>query len=228
VVVSVPDVEVVAHRAGNVIGSIASALAVADAIELDVHTFRGRLEVRHAKVLWPLDVRWEPWYLVPAREPRPTLAEILEMVPAGAHLWLDLKGLTPRFARRVLRAVGNGYDLTVSSRSWWVLGPAARRPGVRVMRSVGNRAQRWLVSRRPLRPTTPDPSRRRGIVMHERLADRRTVAELSRGWAPVIAWAVTDLERVRELAALGVDGVIVDDLALIAAIGRRASTRPST
>src|SRR5690606_27401966 len=107
-----------AHRGGNFVESVAAALAVADAIEIDVHTFRGRLEVRHAKVIWPCSIRWERWYLIPRSDPRPTLAEILAVVPDGSHLWIDLKGFTPRFTRRVLRAVGDRHELTMSARSW--------------------------------------------------------------------------------------------------------------
>ena len=53
-------VELVAHRAGNVTSSIASALDAADTVELDVHLFRGRIEVRHAKVIWPFRIHWVP------------------------------------------------------------------------------------------------------------------------------------------------------------------------
>jgi glycerophosphoryl diester phosphodiesterase len=210
--------ELIAHRAGNVVTSIASALAVADAIELDVHTFRGRLEVRHAKVLWPTGVRWEPWHLTPADEPRTTLAEILVAVPAGTHLWLDLKGFTRRFTRRVLAEVGDGYSLTVSSRSWWVLRPAELH-GARVMRSVGNRFQRRLVTASGIRPRTRHPDARRGVVLHERLADARSVRRITRHWSPVVAWAVHDLTRVGELERMGVTGIILDDLDLIVRAG---------
>lgn len=213
--------ELIAHRAGNVTATIASALAVADAIEIDVHTFRGRLEVRHAKVLWPTSIRWEPWTLTPADEERPTLAEILAATPPGTHLWLDLKGFSRRFARRVLAEVGDGYELTVSSRSWWVLRPA-ELAGARVMRSVGNRFQRRLVTAPGVRPRRAHRDGRSGVVLHERLADRASVERILRHRTPVIAWAVTDLTRMSELAAIGVTGMIVDDLDLIAAAGPEA------
>jgi glycerophosphoryl diester phosphodiesterase len=210
--------ELIAHRAGNVAATVASALAVADAIELDVHTFRGRLEVRHAKALWPTEIRWEPWHLIPAGEPRPTLAEILVAVPAGTHLWIDLKGFSRRFTRRVLAEIGDDCSLTLSSRSWWVLRPAEVR-GVRVMRSVGNRFQRRLVTAPGIRPRAPHPFGLRGVVLHERLADARSVRRIRRRWAPVVAWAVLDLARIEELDRLGIAGVIVDDLDLIVAAG---------
>ncbi len=57
--------ELIAHRAGNEAHLIAPAMVVADTIELDVHLFRRRLEVRHAKVLWPFAVFWEKWELLP-------------------------------------------------------------------------------------------------------------------------------------------------------------------
>jgi hypothetical protein len=142
-------------------------------------------------------------------------------VPPGAHLWLDLKGFTGGFARRVLDAVGDRYDLTVSSRSWWILAAASGLPDVRVMRSAGNRFQRWLLTQRWVRRATTrhGVGAGHGVVLHERLADAATVARIRRHWSHVVAWAVTDLDRVRELDLIGVTGVIADDLGLIAAAG---------
>ena len=51
--------ELVAHRAGNDPAAMADALAVADTLELDVHLLRGRLDVRHSKVIWPFRIYWE-------------------------------------------------------------------------------------------------------------------------------------------------------------------------
>jgi glycerophosphoryl diester phosphodiesterase len=203
-------VEWIAHRAGNLASTVADAARVADAIELDVHLFRGRLEVRHGKVLWPFARLWEKWELLPVDTPRPPLAEILEVVPADLHVWIDLKGFTRRMARRVMAEVGDRRPITVSARSWWVLRVARGVAEVRTMKSVGNRAQRSAVS---VLPRSND-----GIVIHERLLDGRWLDRLA-GRAPVvIAWGVTDADRARELVDLGVDGLIVDDLSLIAEV----------
>lgn len=207
--------ELIAHRAGNRAGLISPAVAVADAIELDVHLFRGRLEVRHTKVLWPLAVYWERWELVRDEPPVP-LAEIVAAAPDGTHLWLDLKGFTPRLARRALEAVGDRRPLTASTRSWWALGPL-RRAGVRTFRSVGSRWQLWLVERVPIGGD--------GIVMHQRFATPEVVARLRRRTRQVVVWAIEDADRALAVADLGVTGIIADDLAVLAAV--RAGVGPS-
>lgn len=202
--------ELIAHRAGNRRATLDAAAAVADAVELDVHRFRGRLEVRHAKVLWPTSLLWERWTFVTDVD-RPTLSEIVELLPPDVHLWLDLKGFDRRLTREALATTQRFDRVTISSRSWWILAPGHRRDGARVMRSIGNKAQRWLAehtSRRTARSTT------RGSVLHERLVRPGTVQRLRRG-GPVIAWGATTAERVGELERLGVDGVILDDLDLL-------------
>lgn len=203
--------ELIAHRAGNEVHLVAPALVSSDAIELDLHMFRGRLEVRHAKVLWPLGLLWERWELLPGA-PRPTLEEILEVVPPGTHLWFDLKGYSRRLPRRLLEIAGERRPMTTSCRSWWVLRTVRRVPGIRTFRSVAGRRQLWLVQR--LRFPDEDD----GIVMHERLATPETVARLRRLTPNVVTWAVDDLDRALELLDMGVTGVIADDVAMLAAL----------
>ena len=84
------------------------------------------------------------------------------------------------------------------------------------MRSVGNRVQLWLVQRRFVRRRDRAGD---GVVMHERFATAEVVAALRSDASPLITWALRDRERVTALRHLGVDGVIADDLELIAAIG---------
>lgn len=207
--------ELVSHRGGNLASTLPAAIAVADAVELDIRTFRGRLEVRHAKVLWPTARLWERWELLPRDTPRPSLDEILEAVDdidPGAHLWLDLKGVTRSMTRRVLEAVGERRPITVSSRAWWILGPAVRAPGVRVLRSVGYRWQRWL-ARHLHRIARVD-----GIVIHSRLLTPESIARLKSAVPLVISWAVDELGHARDLEQAGIDGVIVDDIDLLATL----------
>ncbi len=208
-------VEWIAHRAGNVAETSVPAIAIADAVELDVHRFRGRLEVRHGKVLWPCARLWERWELLPVDSPRPLLGEILDATPDGAHLWLDLKGPSRRLTRRALTAVGDRRPLTVSCRVWWALRPARRADDIRTMKSVGTRWQRRLVVRTRF-------GERDGIAIHERLVDAGVLATLHRVTPNVICWGVVDDDRARELASLGVSGLIVDDLTMIGRVGRPA------
>ncbi len=201
--------ELIAHRAGNERRLIAPALTVTDTIELDVHWFGGRLEVRHAKVLWPLRRFWERWEWVATPDGGwHELSEIVEHAPDGAHLWIDLKGLGAGLGRRALDVAGERRPLTVSSRAWWVLRAARRRHGIRTFRSVGTTRQRWLA--RHVRYGPLD-----GVVMHQRLADPASVARLRACTDHVVVWAVDDLGRGLDLAAMGVTGIIADDLELL-------------
>lgn len=201
--------ELVAHRAANAVRTIAPAAEVADVLEADLHLLRGRIEVRHEKVLWPWRIYWErtPRIAhVPGLDP-PVLAEILVAAGPDLHLWFDLKGYTSRLARRALDLAGGRRDLTVSSRMWWTLRPA-RRAGLRTFRSVGSRSQLWLARRVRYGP-------RDGVVMHERFAHPDVVRELTARAGTVFVWAVHDRDRARELAELGVHGIIADDLDLL-------------
>jgi glycerophosphoryl diester phosphodiesterase len=208
------EVELIAHRAGNEPHLISPALAVADTVELDVHLFRGRLEVRHAKVLWPFAIFWERQGFL--RDlPRPALATILEAAPADTHLWFDLKGFTSRLPNRLLEQVEDRYTFTTSCRSWWTLRAARKIPGVRTFRSVANRRHLWLVQH--VKFAHEDD----GIVMHQRLATPEVLDRLHRLTPQVVVWAVEHIDRALELHAMGVSGIIADDLALLAELRRR-------
>ena len=203
----------IAHRAGNSADRAVAAAPIADAIEVDVHLFRRRLEVRHARALWPFSRQFEPWYLLPRSAPRPALDEIVAAVPPDAHIWYDLKGFTPRLARQVLATNGARRPATLSCRSWWVLRPARRIEGVRTMKSVNNRLTRWLVMRTPL------GSADSGVVINQRLLETGVLRRLRERTAVVVTWGVADPDRARELIDAGIDGLIIDDLDLIATVG---------
>lgn len=205
--------ELIAHRAGNLAELVAPAALVADAVEVDVHLFRNRLEVRHAKILlWPLARLWEKWELLPADAPRPHLDAIAAVLPEGVHLWVDLKGFSWRLPRAAHAVVGDRPGTTYSTRHWWILGWVRRHTSARTMKSVGNRWQRWLVTRTPFRPEGD------GIVIREDLVDAESLARLHRSTSVVIVWGVDDRARADELVEAGVDGLILDDLDLIRAL----------
>jgi glycerophosphoryl diester phosphodiesterase len=201
--------ELIAHRAGNRCRTIAPALAAADGAELDVHRFRDRLEVRHSKVLWPFAVYWDRGQGLSSDADPPELHSILAAAPTGGHLWIDLKGFTPRLTARVLRELGDRRPVTMSCRSWWALGPARRATEVRTFRSIGNRWQLWLA----LRCRHPD-----GVGLHERLARPEHLERLRGRCSGIAVWAVRDRERAIALREQGVAVLIIDDLALIRSI----------
>lgn len=197
-------VEVIAHRAGNSVDGIAAAVGAADTVELDVHLFRGRLEVRHSKVLlWPFGRLWERWYLLEPDAARPALGVVLAAVPAGTGIWIDLKGYTTRLPRAAHRVVGDRPGITWSSRQWWLLGWIRRHTSARTMASVGSRWQRRLALVVPL-PVD-------GIVVADRLVDGAWLARLRRRARVLVVWGVTDPVRAAGLAAAGVDGLILDE-----------------
>ena len=198
----------VAHRSGNTLAAARLDVGRADAIELDVHVHRGRVVVRHEKVLRPTSRLWERWYLLPADTPVPAMDEVVAALPDDTLLLLDLKCFTRRAARRIRRAVPDDRPLFVSCRTWWVLGAFADRPDTIRLRSCGTVWQLHLALR------LPGLGRRRGAVVHQRLLDRSVVGELTRRTPHVFTWAVTSAERARELVAAGVTGLIVDDLDL--------------
>jgi glycerophosphoryl diester phosphodiesterase len=205
-------VELVAHRAGNDRATMQRFRAVADSIELDIHLYRGQLVVRHAKRIWLSRRLWERWYLVPPGSPVPRLEEALDWLGQDASLWVDCKG---PFALRLpaeVRALVGERPLTFSGKAWWVLARAGGRPGTRVIRSAGNRLELFLLRRLP--SSVPLD----GVAVHSRLLDRELVAALRRRHGRVFCWSVYDEAVARRLVSWGVDGLILDDPALMQAL----------
>lgn len=197
---------IVAHRAGNQPSVVADAVGRADVVECDVHVHRGRVEVRHEKLIRPTSRLWERWYLLPAGTVVPSLDEVLAVVPPEVPLLLDLKCFTRRAARRIRRAVPGDRPILVSSRSWWVLAAFRDRAGTVMLRSCGNRLQLRAVT------LIPGLGDRVGVVAHNRLLDAETIRPVLARTPQLFAWAVDTLERGRQLTAGGVRGLIVDDL----------------
>ncbi len=197
---------IVAHRAGNRPDTATLAATRADVVELDVHVFRGRVEVRHEKVLRPTARLWEKWYLLPVGVKVPDIEEILAAVAPDTPLMLDLKCFTRAAARRIRASVPDTHPLIVSSRAWWVLPIFADRPRTSLLRSCGNRLQLWLVDRLPgLGPSV-------GVTVHERRLDQAEITRLRAGTGLLYTWGVTSRNRGDELVQAGVAGLIVDDL----------------
>lgn len=204
-----PGPEIVAHRVGNEPDTVASVLDRCDLVEADVHLFRGRVELRHEKVLRPTERLWEKWRILPRDAPAPpTIEDLLRATSHGVPLMLDLKCFTRRAARRIRDSVPADLPITVSSRSWWILGVFANRPRTRVLRSCGSRLQIRFVRLLPgLGPA-------RGVAAHERLLAPETAAWVRTRTDLLFSWGATSGERARELVAMGVTGLIVDDLDL--------------
>lgn len=228
------DVELIAHRAGNVAGTTTTFAGQADTIELDIRVERGRLVVRHPRRVWFTSRLWEReggWHLLPADTPVLELSEAVASVTAEAPhamVWLDCKGFSLRTPRRALEVVeplvaeGDG-PITVSSKAWWMLGSVDRRPGVRVVRSVSNRWELLLVRFLPSRVELD------GVVAHSRLLGGRLVSTLRRRYGRVFSWSIPDVATGQRLAEWGVDGLIIDEpevLAELRHLSQRGSKQP--
>jgi glycerophosphoryl diester phosphodiesterase len=201
----------VAHRAGNDLARLREAEELGvDVVEADVRLWRGRLEVRHLKTMGPLPILWDRWLLANPFAPRLELQDLLGTARAGTELMLDLKGRNPKLSRLVLAALPAGRSVTVCARSRGLLTPFLGRPNVRVLQSAGSPRQVRALLRR-LEVLDLD-----GVSIHERLLDEEVVAQLRRRVSVVLSWPVNTLERARELATLGVDGMISDDPAALA------------
>jgi glycerophosphoryl diester phosphodiesterase len=190
----------------------AEALGV-QAIEADVHLFRGRLEVRHLKTLGPIPILWDRWRLANPFCPRLVLAELLAAVDGGTELVLDLKGRDPRLAKEVLEAIAPrlhaGGRTTVCARHWPLLEELEWVRGIRLVHSVGSARQlRRLLRRHRGR-------RLEGVTIHERLLDSRTVREVHELADVIFTWPVNTLERAQELIRLEVEGLISDRPSLV-------------
>jgi hypothetical protein len=203
-----PRPVVVAHRAGNTPQTVGDALDRADMIEFDTHVFRGRIEVRHPKVLWPTARLWEKWYLLPADTEVASIESVLDAVPPEVPLLVDLKCFTRRAGRRIRQAIPDDRRLIVSCRSWWVLGAFGNRPNTLALRSCGNRLQMRVVT------LVPGLGQQTGIVAHNRLLDEESIGTILARTPLLFTWAVPTLARGRELVVQGLTGLIVDDLDL--------------
>lgn len=197
---------VIAHRAANSPEDLRRLGAHADVVEADVHLYRGRLEVRHAKTLGPLPVLWEKWYLLPLETPRPLLADVLPLVGEDVALMLDLKGPDPRMAAAILRATREivaARGLIVSGRVWRTIDHLRGTPGVRTLHSVGSpRGLRALLRR--------GDDGFEGVSIHRRLLSPAVVARLRDRADHVWSWPVDDPRVAEELGSWGVTGFISD------------------
>lgn len=200
------DVELVAHRAGN---RVDAALAVgdqADMIELDVHVLRGRVELRHEKVLRPTLRLWERWYLLPRGAKGTPIAEVLTALDPSVPLMLDCKCFTRRAARKIRASVPTDRTVVASTRSWWVLSAFPEGERVRRLRSCRTTWQLALAQRIPgLGPGT-------GIVAHHEILDAEVVAAVRNRTPQLFTWALPDSRRATQLVEWGATGLIVDDL----------------
>jgi glycerophosphoryl diester phosphodiesterase len=212
----------VAHRAGNDLHALRAAVEQgADVLEADVHSHRGRLEVRHHKSLGPLPWRWDrrarpgsvpllrdTWELRPAAHFPLRLSAVLAAARPGTTLMLDLKGVGgvgPAVLRQ-LHEQAPDTPLMVCAR-WWPSVDAFRdQPEVRPVLSARGRTELARLRRRLARGPLPY-----GVSVHRSLLDVEVVRALHQRVDLVMTWPVNDLPALEQVLSLGVTGVITDE-----------------
>jgi glycerophosphoryl diester phosphodiesterase len=204
---------IIAHRAGNDLERLSEAEGLGvNFVEADLRIWRGRVEVRHLKTIGPIPIFWDRWRIANPFTPRLRLEILLEAVAPRTELLLDLKGRNPKLAQLVLAQLSGDRPVTVCARSWRLLEPFRGRSGIRVVYSVGSYRQLQRLLRR-FEGRDLD-----GVSIHERLLDVQTMAVLRRRTSEIITWPINTKRRAHELKAMGVDGLISDDLAMSAAL----------
>ena len=204
----------VAHRAGNDPRSARAAVdAGADLVEADVHMFRGRLELRHPRRAGP--ALWDREGVALARGPAQSLEPVLAALGPAAEPLLDLKGGPPRLAEAALAAVRAAIGdrpVTIASRRWSLLERLAGAPGVRLVRSAASRRELGRLLRLAERGALGD-----GAAVRADLLAPPAAAALRRAAPLLMSWPATDEAGARSLVALGVNALICEDAALVAA-----------
>lgn len=209
----------IAHRAGNSLAGLHRATTMgADVIEADVHSYRGRLEVRHLKTMGPIPLLWDRWQLRSARAARLGLEELLVAAAHGATFMLDLKGRNSAIGEIVaqrLHELAPGNPVLVCSRHWPALTPFEHLPWVRTIRSARTRAELARLLQHTQGPST---HRGYGFSVHRSLLNAATVAGLHRHQQVLMTWPVNDsaaLASVLPFRASGPIGIISDEPAIL-------------
>lgn len=209
----------VAHRAGNDLSALQEAARLgADVIEADVHLHRGRLEVRHLKSMGPLPWLWDKWELYPADLERLLLDQLLDALPRGQTVMLDLKGVG-RVGPATLRHLQDRaveHPLLVCARYWPSALAFADAPWAKVLLSARGRTEIARLRRR-LRAGPPPY----GVSLHLSMLTPSLVDEIQARGTLVLSWPVDDTASLTRARALGIDGAITKDLGIVRELAAR-------
>ena len=207
----------IAHRAGNEPERLRAAeRAGVDVIEADLHLRRGRLELRHLKSVGPLPLYWDRWALAPPWRRFDDLADLLAAARPETALLLDLKGSRPAAARMLSDALSRAARparVLVSAREW----PLLDEIDPSVAERIGSAARPHQLER------LIEHSARRsldGASLHLRLLESPRLRALRPNVPLLMSWPVNHGHEVDRATALGVAGLISDNLALLADLRR--------
>jgi glycerophosphoryl diester phosphodiesterase len=203
----------IAHRAGNHPGSVrAAAQAGADVIEADLHLWRGRLDLRHLKTVGSLPLYWDRWAVAPPWRRFDSLDDLLAAAPPQTSLMLDLKGRDPAAAQLLAASLGRhprAASTFVSAREWRLLEAIDPRLALRIGSAARPRQLERLIAYAASHPLD-------GASLHLRLLRSDRLASLRARVPLILTWPVNRRHEATRAAALGVGGLIIDDLRLLA------------
>ena len=228
----------IAHAYGNTRERLKTALdeATVDAIELDVWYRGGEIWVRHERRLDPLpllvDKRMRGHALPPLSLPlgkrlyvrldfnRLKLDDVLATVAGKKRLLVDLKGAYHAqrnldFARAVVRTIREHSAeswVSVCGQFWLILDDVRRQASDLEVRYSVERVYQW---EKFMRLVGEDERVRRVCIEHRFLNEERTRFIEDRG-VNLFCWTVDNPEEAGRLVAAGADGIISNDLALLA------------
>ena len=230
----------IAHAYGNTRARLEVAVAsAADMIEADVWYRAGEVWVRHEARMRPfpllVDKRMRshslpPWSLPLGRRwyvrldvDRLKLDEVLETLAGAKGVLIDVKGSyhgqeNQEFASALVRTVrehGAESSVAICGQYWPVLEDVRREaPDLEVRYSV-ERVFQW---EKFIRLVGDDERVRRVCIEHRFLSEERARFLADQG-VDVFCWTVDDAEEARRLTAADVDGIISNDLDILAALG---------
>lgn len=205
----------IAHNSGDSLEKIAGAVeAGAHGIEIDVISYRGELYARHNQ---PVTLFGEFGF-------RPVLLEDAWAEATTELVQLDLKETNTAYLLMVatfLEAHQNDRRIVLIS-SWE---PAVlaffqeRTPWVARLLSIGTQPEYDDLRENIDQLQTFDLLD--GVTIVHDLLDRGTTSWLKDQELLIFAWTVENLSRVNELALLGVDAVVTDNLAILNLVRQR-------
>jgi hypothetical protein len=218
----VRDPLLIAHRAGNDAARVRAAEAAgADVIEADLHLWRGRLELRHLKTVGTLPLYWDRWALAPPWRRFGTLDDLLAGAGGETVLMLDLKGDDPAAARLLaasLRAAARSAPVLVSARAWPLLDEIDPSLARRIASAARTAQLDRLIAHAPGRDLD-------GASLHLRLLELGRLEALREHAPLLMSWPVNHRHEADRARALGVSGLISDDLPLLRALAAERGLR---
>lgn len=207
---------VIAHRGASAVeleNSLAAFRAApglgADAVELDVHaTIDGELVVHHDPSVMGLPIAQARWgdlaaVRLPNGEPIPTLAQALAVLGPKLRVFVEVKGLDPRWDGRLLETLDRGPNPA---------GYAVHSFAVQIVRRLAEKRASLprgilceVTTRSPKQ--TLDDAKAQTLWQERGTLDEPLIRTVHGLGATIIVWTVDDPSDMDRLVRWGVDGI---------------------